>query len=173
VINQLLLQTAPNRFAGDLWGLVLASDPLAQVILIILFIFSLFSWAIILRKHLTFKKVEKESKQFIEYFRKSSKLSEVQSITGQFNYSPLPSIFLSGFKELNTQIKIAASRSKAVESENEQGPKFAIRSLEGIHRALQRAAAAELTGYYRLRHPIHRPAGHRARNYRSFPWFGN
>ena len=144
-MTELLLQSLPNRFAGDLWGLVLASDPLAQLILLLLFAFSIFSWAIILRKYLTFKRVERESAEFIDYFRKSSKLSEVQSTCGQYKYSPLPSIFLSGFKELNTQIKIASSRGRSAETDTETGPRFTIRSLEGIQRALQRAAAAELT----------------------------
>lgn len=138
------MQTSSGRFAGDLWGLVLASDPLAQIILLILLVFSILSWSIILRKFATFKKAEKESGYFIDLFRKSNKLSEVQSICPGLRYSPLPSMFLAGYKELNTQIKVAGSR-KGAEMEGEGNPRFAIHSLEGIRRALQRASAAELT----------------------------
>lgn len=139
------MQTPSGRFAGDLWGLVLASDPIAQIILLILFAFSIFSWSIIIRKHLTFRKVQKESGYFIELFRKSNKLSEVQSACPGLKFSPLPSIFLAGFKELNTQIKVAGARGKNPDVESEHGPRYTIHSIEGIRRALQRAAAAELT----------------------------
>src|SRR5205085_4038958 len=51
-----------------------------QAVLAILVAISIASWAIILSKSLAYRKIERQSSQFLEAFRKSSKFSEVQAV---------------------------------------------------------------------------------------------
>ncbi len=125
--------------------MVWRSDMISQMVMLGLLIFSVLSWWIILKKIITFQRVARESHFFIDAFRKSSKLSEVQALCPQLKYSPLPGIFLSGYKELNAQIKVTSQRQKTVEFESEGGPRYAVQSMLGLQRALQRAAVAELS----------------------------
>jgi len=135
----------PTGFSPDIFSMVQRSDLVSQLVMLSLLVFSVLSWWIILRKQITFHRVSKESIYFIDVFRKSSKLSEVQALCPQLKYSPLPGIFLSGYKELNAQIKVTSQRQKSSEVELDGGPRYAVQSMIGLQRALQRASVAELS----------------------------
>jgi biopolymer transport protein TolQ len=104
----------------------------------LLVLFSLFSWTIIFRKWLTFSRIRRQSHAFIEFFRKSARLSEVDSACEHYRGTPLSGIFSSGYKELNAQIQ-------ALKPQNLDHPVLSERNITGIQRALQRASAAELS----------------------------
>jgi biopolymer transport protein TolQ len=110
----------------------------AQVILLLLLVFSLLSWAIIVRKWLTFRQISRKSQDFVALFRKSSRLSEVGSACEHYRGTPLSGIFSAGYQELNAQIR-------AMESHNPDHPVLTDRHVIGIQRALQRGSAAELS----------------------------
>jgi biopolymer transport protein TolQ len=110
----------------------------AQIILLLLLIFSVFSWTIILRKWLTFRQIGYKNQAFVSFFRKTPRLSEVNSACEHYRGTPLSGIFSAGYQELNAQIQ-------NIKSQNPDHPVLQDRHIEGIQRALQRAAAAELT----------------------------
>lgn len=139
------MQPTSAGFSPDIFSMVWRSDLVSQLVMLALLVFSVLSWWIILKKQITFSRVAKESGYFIEVFRKSAKLSEVQSVCPQLRYSPLPGIFLSGYKELNAQIKVTSQRQKSLESETDGGPRYSVQSMIGLQRALQRASVAELS----------------------------
>ena len=68
----------------------------SRVVLLILALFSVASWAVILYKLWTFKRAERQTAQFVDVFRRSSKFSEVQSVCGSLVASPLVGLFQSG-----------------------------------------------------------------------------
>jgi biopolymer transport protein TolQ len=95
--------------------------------------FSILSWAIIFRKFRVFRAAQHESLEFLKVFRQSKKLSEIRAFCRTLKESPLPGVFLSGYREIESQ---------ATMGENPGKPR--IRSLEAVRRALQMGASTEL-----------------------------
>jgi biopolymer transport protein TolQ len=110
----------------------------AFVILLLLALFSLLSWTIIFRKWLTFRHISRQSRAFIAFFRKSARLSEVESACEYYRGTPLSGIFNAGYQELNAQLQ-------TLKPQNLERPVLLERNITGIQRSLQRAAAAELS----------------------------
>lgn len=110
----------------------------ALVVLLVLLLFSILSWTIILRKWLTFRQINQKSQEFVELFRHRSRLSEVASECESHRGTPLSGIFTAGYQELNAQIS-------AMNPQNPEHPVLSERHVDCIKRALQRAAAAELS----------------------------
>ena len=120
---------------GGLWSLVANSGPVANGILLVLLAFSVASWAIIFRKWRFFRLVRDQSAMFRREFAQSENLSDIYRQCERFPQTPLAGIFKSAYLELNQQVD---------GSEGNPG-RVVIRSLGGVERSLQRAAAAELT----------------------------
>jgi biopolymer transport protein TolQ len=80
------------------------SGPVALVVLGLLLLTSLYSWAIILQKWSGFRKARTQSVGFLRAFRKSGRLDEVASITEQFKPSPLVTVFEETFVEYRRQL---------------------------------------------------------------------
>lgn len=119
-------------------------SPFSYAILLSLLIFSLASWAIILRKWLTFRQIDRQSRQFVAFFRKSARLSDVSVACDHYHGTPLAGLFSAAYHELNAQLQ--ASKTKAGDPLGNPGHRVLTdRNLAGIERALQRASAAELT----------------------------
>jgi biopolymer transport protein TolQ len=70
-----------------------SSGTTALVVLGILLIASIMSWAIIITKWRAFKEADVQGKRFIRAFRKSGRLSEIAAIADQFKPSPLVAVF--------------------------------------------------------------------------------
>jgi biopolymer transport protein TolQ len=139
IVMILALQAPSSAPTGSsLWTLFTQSSGFAFAILILLMLFSLFSWSIIIRKWMTFREIRNQNQAFIEFFRKSPRLSEVESACAHYQGSPLPGIFSAGYQELNAQIQ-------SLKSPQSTYPVLTDRNLVGIQRALQRAATAELS----------------------------
>jgi biopolymer transport protein TolQ len=119
---------------GEVWQLFANTGLVARIVLGLLLIFSVFSWAIIFHKHRSFKAARRDSREFLKIFRQSKKLSDIRASCRTLRASPLVEVFLAGYREIENQ---------AVVGENPGKPR--IRSLDSVHRALQIAASAELT----------------------------
>lgn len=101
---------------------------------------SLGSWAIMLGKHRQLKKARRQTKEFLEVFRESSRFSEVNVAADRLGASPLVGIFKSGYIEIDAQIKAL----RATKQQGENVPAYRMKSMEGLGRSLRRAVAAEL-----------------------------
>jgi len=119
--------------------------PLALGILFILAVFSLLSWTLIVRKWLTFKEIGNQNRAFLELFRRSARLSEVQAACDRFRGTPLSGMFQSAYQELNAQLQVLRSKSSTQGGTESAGAVLSARGISGIQRSLQRAATAELT----------------------------
>jgi biopolymer transport protein TolQ len=123
-------------------GISLQTSPFATVILLLLLVFSLLSWTIMVRKWLTFRRLERQGRGFVALFRKSARLSEVQEAAGHYRGTPLSGMFTAAYQELNTQLQ--ATRDKQPGS-NPGHVALTQRNVVGIERSLQRASSAELS----------------------------
>jgi biopolymer transport protein TolQ len=102
---------------------------LGKAVLLILLIFSVVSWGIVIRISARYRRSGSASRRFIEIFRNSRRLVDVQKGTPGLGDSPLVGLFKAGYAEIEAQIAHA------------EGPK--IKSLDAVERALQRAIRVE------------------------------
>lgn len=88
-------QGAPN-----IWVMVQISDLATKVILGILLVFSVFSWAIILRKIRAFRKLKRQRDQFFHVFERRESLVDAYQATLSLPENPFSEVFKAGVREL-------------------------------------------------------------------------
>jgi biopolymer transport protein TolQ len=132
---------APPAGSFDVVEIVRSSTPINQAVLAILVLFSIASWAIIFFKSLEYRKVERQTRTFLEVFRKSAKFSEVSAVCPSLPETPLAGIFQTGYAELNAQFRAAGGQSNP--HANPGRP--ILKSLDAVDRALIRASTAEVS----------------------------
>jgi biopolymer transport protein TolQ len=116
----------------DFINLIIHGSVVVQAVLLILLLFSVFSWAVIFFKRKTMKAASIQSQKFLAIFRKSRNLMEVSEASHKFKISPLSSIFQSGFRELAHLTK------------SNSNPELTPNNLESINRALVKASNREV-----------------------------
>ncbi len=146
ILNLIWIQAVEGSspFGGSFLDLIPRTSAFALTILLLLLAFSLLSWTIIIRKWLTFRQIERHSQAFTEFFRKSSRLSEVSAACGLYRRTPLSGLFAAAYQELNSQIQSLKNQEAGTPS-NPGHPILSERNIVGIQRALQRASTAELS----------------------------
>ena len=124
----------------DVLHLVARSSPVSKVVLLVLILFSIASWAVILYKLWTLNRAQRQSGTFLEVFRRSSKFSEVQAVCKTLGESPLVGIFQAGYAELNTQLRQQPPAPPGAAAP----PRPLLRSVAAFDRALLRATTVEV-----------------------------
>ena len=132
-------ETAPRT---DIISLVANADLVVQLVLLTLLLFSAISWGIVIFKQRQLKRATRETAQFLDVFRKSSRFSEVQAACAGLSASPLVGLFQAGYAELNAQLR-AAPASDAKPAESSTRP--TLKSLDAVDRALLRASTSEIS----------------------------
>jgi biopolymer transport protein TolQ len=89
----------------EIWELIIQGSPLANAVLAILIIFSVYSWTIIFAKWSSFGAAKKRDSKFLRAFRKANGLEAVMVASEQFRPAPLVSIFDQGYEEVSRQVK--------------------------------------------------------------------
>jgi biopolymer transport protein TolQ len=110
------------------------------VVLAILLLLSVVSWAIILQKWVSYRSVHRQTSTFLDVFRRSTKFSEVQSVCPSLPASPLVGVFQAGYAELNAQFRLTGQSANP----GETASRPLLKSLPAVDRALLRAAAVEV-----------------------------
>ena len=124
-----LIQSTQTQ-ATSFLDLLLRASPIAKGVLVLLLIFSIYSWAIILTKWRWLKGAESETKQFLARFQRGGKLSELYQAADTESHSPLVRVFIAGYDEINNQIRDSAGN---------------VRSVDALSRVLQSATIAEVS----------------------------
>jgi biopolymer transport protein TolQ len=119
---------------GEIIDLVGETGPVAKVVLLLLLIFSLISWAIILSKWSVLRRARVQSGRFVRAFRKAQRLQDVGAVAEQFRPSPLVGVFEGGFEEYRRQASVGNG---------------VVRNPLSIQRAMQIANSEELTRFER------------------------
>lgn len=94
-----ILLQGPGAFMDMLGNIGLV----AQLVLVVLLLASLYSWTVILGKASTFSKVTQESRSFIRAFRKASRLQEVSMLAETYKKSPLSQVFIEVYETYKRQ----------------------------------------------------------------------
>ena len=121
-IPGLLLQTT-------LWDMASKATPLTFAVLLILLLFSIFSWTIIFAKWSTFRRARQADARFLRAFRKANALDAVMVASEQFRPSPLVAVFDFGYEEVARQIKSRGT----------------VKNKVALERTLQLGTSEELT----------------------------
>ena len=91
----------------SIWGLVLQADLVVRIVMLLLLILSIFSWAIIFEKITRIKTLNKLANNFENTFWSGIKIEKIKDDIGINPMHPMETIFLAGIKEweLNTKNK--------------------------------------------------------------------
>jgi biopolymer transport protein TolQ len=135
----------PVPGSGDVFTLIADTTPLNQAVLVILVVFSVASWAIILQKFWSFRRAERDTSRFLDVFRRSSKFSEVQAVCPSLPATPLVGVFQAGYAEMNAQFRAANPAQTSNPNPATPAVRPTLKSLDGVDRALIRAATNEVS----------------------------
>ena len=141
---QVVQEGAPSTAgSGNVIDLLRETGPVNQVVLAILVLLSIVSWAIILQKALAYRTIERQSATFLEVFRRSAKFSEVQAVCPSLPASPLVGVFQAGYAELNAQFRLTSGPAQP-SNPGSPASRPILKSLAAVDRALLRASAVEV-----------------------------
>jgi len=127
-----------GSFHGSLLGMVMDAGLMVQLVLLLLFVFSVVSWAIIFLKYRYYRKVNKENDAFASDYTRSSKLSDVMPAAKKYDNSTLAEVFRIGYTELTKINKQAGESAGSVDE-------ISLSSLDNLERAMNRACNTEMT----------------------------
>jgi biopolymer transport protein TolQ len=76
------------------------AGPMVKLVMLLLLFFSVYSWFIVFRKQILYKKVRNETADFLDTFWSSKDLAEAYKYAESLDSCPEASIFRSGYMEL-------------------------------------------------------------------------
>jgi len=83
----------------SIWGLVLQADLVVRIVMLLLLMLSIFSWAIIFEKITRIKNLNKLAMRFESSFWSGIKIDQIKDDIGTTPTHPYEAIFLAGIKE--------------------------------------------------------------------------
>ncbi|MFA7060799.1 MAG: protein TolQ [Pedobacter sp.] len=110
-----------------------------KLVLILLGLFSVFSWAIILFKFFQIHRANSESERFMDFFWKSKRFDAIASQVDRFVNSPLTVLFNEGYGELKKVVENGNGKTDNSSLSTDLG------GVENVSRALRRATNSEIT----------------------------
>jgi biopolymer transport protein TolQ len=127
-----------GNFNGSLLSMILDAGLMVKFVLLVLFIFSVVSWAIILIKYRYYRKIQKENESFNDDYLKSSKLSDILPAAKKYHFSTIAEVFRVGYTELTQPNK---SSSESTQGHDE----ISLSSLDNLERSMHKASNTEMT----------------------------
>lgn len=140
--------TAANiggHFHGSLLSMVLDAGVMVQFVLLLLLFFSVVSWAIILMKYRSIKKVRRENELFLDAYMKSNKLSDIFPESKKFEHSNVAEVFQAGYTELIKITKVIRGSTPAKETDDPAVLPVEMKGIDNVERAMNRACSIEVT----------------------------
>ncbi|MDA9793270.1 MotA/TolQ/ExbB proton channel family protein [Bacteriovoracaceae bacterium] len=93
----------------DILKIILQAGIVVKTVLIVLILLSVYSWAIILYKNKTLKRIEQDNDLFLEHFKNHNSLTEINAKVSECPDSSYANIFKEGYDELqkiNDKVKL-------------------------------------------------------------------
>lgn len=116
----------------SLWDIVQNLRPVPLAVIVLLILFSLFSWTIVFSKSSVFSRARRENRNFLRAFRKADNLQAVALASEQFTSAPLVAVFDFGYGEVERQIRQRGSlvNKPAIERSLQLGISEEVTKLE-------------------------------------------
>ncbi|MBI2014463.1 MAG: MotA/TolQ/ExbB proton channel family protein [Candidatus Rokubacteria bacterium] len=119
-------------------ALVLNAGPVAKFVLIVLLLFSIASWGLIVDKWWQFRRVRRQTLQFLKIFREGRRPSVVHGAARTLRDSPLAQLYSAAYGEVS---RGPDALDAALDDVDEGlGPE----RLEAVNRAMRRTASHEV-----------------------------
>ena len=125
--------------------MVAAAGSVAKGVLVLLLLFSILSWAIMIFKWISFRRIRYANAEFNKIFSKNKSLDSIFSASkGMRASSAVARVFLSGYAEFESEF-----RASATAAQMEEERRFFLEKIDGIARSMERATAQEVTALER------------------------
>lgn len=119
---------------ADVVQLVADAGPVGKLVLLLLFGFSIVSWALIAHKAWQFSRVRRQTLSFVKVFRDTRRSGAVLGAAKNLRESPLAQMYAAAYPEFSVfDVTERAAHGEGFEPER----------LEAVHRSLRRTAAIE------------------------------
>ena len=139
------MNNAVAESSVTIFHLVINSSLMAKMVLILLLIFSVVSWAIILNKFFAFRRAKREDANFLSVFAKADSLVNIYNCSREMGSSPVARIFLTGYRMLY-QIQEMSKPDSEQKGQVTPAKPISITSkdIKGISIALDKAINREI-----------------------------
>ena len=127
-------------FKGSIYEMVVHAGPVGKTVLLILMLFSIISWAIIIKKFKILRQSRKETEKFYETYSKKGNLANIYAVGKNLKNSPVAKLFVAGYNELAANVKASTP-----DGQSPEGKKIVIESIDRISRVLSQATLQEIT----------------------------
>ena len=127
-----------GNFNGSLLNMILDAGLMVKFVLLLLFIFSVVSWAIIFLKYRYYRKIKKDNELFNADYSRSTKLSDVLPAAKKYSFSTTAEVFRVGYAEL-TKI------NKPLNDSAQGSDEISLSSLDNLERSMNKACNTEMT----------------------------
>lgn len=134
-----------SGLSADILQLALHAGLVVKLVLLILLLFSVFSWAIIIVKYRVYRTAERESKIFLDHFWTSRNFSKAFMEAKRLVRSPVAAMFKSGYVDLEKIKKERVQPDPSREPLNSDAQRKLSEEVATIDRTLKRVAGAEIT----------------------------
>jgi biopolymer transport protein TolQ len=126
----------------DLIHMISNAGLVVQLVLLILVLFSISSWAIILIKYIYIRRAFRQSEQFTDYFWKSRDFSDAYIRAKELEGSPIARIYRIGYVELK---KLSQSGVPMASQDSEEFSIARFAGTDNVKRALRQAINTEIS----------------------------
>lgn len=92
-----------NTYSGGLLGLLYSSGPVAKAVVLILAVFSVFSWAIMFFKWRQLRKVEEDGERFLKIVKESTSFERLTSVYKDSPDSPFYHLLSACYREVSSK----------------------------------------------------------------------
>jgi len=127
-----------GNFNGSLLNMILDAGLMVKFVLLLLFIFSVVSWAIIFLKYRYYRKIKKDNELFNADYSRSTKLSDVLPAAKKYSFSTTAEVFRVGYAEL-TKI------NKPLNDSAQGSDEISLSSLDNLERSMNKACNTEMS----------------------------
>ncbi|MBI5561275.1 MAG: protein TolQ [Deltaproteobacteria bacterium] len=114
---------------------------MVKFVLLVLLLFSVFSWAIIVYKIRLLRKMERETAAFYDLFWKKRQFAQIQAAAKEYKKTPLAAIFSAVYAEINNTMKAGPEGGAGLQRDD----------IDRLGRVLRKAVATESA---RLEHAV-------------------
>jgi len=118
--------------AGKLGSLLLQTGWVARIVLLVLLLFSLFSWAVLIQKYRLFSQMRQRNTTFLQLFHSSNRLPEPKTMTA--GHSALLAVYTAGYRELHSQLAAGNPHEGKIKSWNAIQVGMRLATAEEIHK---------------------------------------
>ena len=124
--------TFDTGVSSNVVQMIVHAGPVVKVVLLILFLFSIISWAIIFMKWRYLRKAGQDTAYFLDLFWESTALNQIYQESEDLDWSPVAQLFRSGYAELRRAMKL---QNPSTSWESARQP-----IMDNVERSLKKAA---------------------------------